>query len=55
MDNRFEKGLFKTTAEYTLNSDDTVYVLNAGVDEISGRYMCVSGTAVFVRKKTLAL
>ncbi len=49
VENRFEKGLIKTTAEYTLNGDGTVNVLNSGVDEISGRHKHASGTAVFVR------
>lgn len=48
-DNRFEKGLIKTTAEYSLNADGTVNVLNSGVDVISGRLKRASGTAVFVR------
>lgn len=51
VDNRFEKGLIKTTAEYTLNGDGTVNVLNSGVDENSGRYKRASGTAEFVRDK----
>lgn len=50
-DNRFEKGLIKTTADYTLNGDGTVNVLNSGIDEISGRYKRASGTAVFVRNQ----
>jgi len=54
IDNRFEKGLIKTTAEYTLNDDGTVNVLNSGVDEISGRHKRASGTAVFVQDKTQA-
>ena len=51
VDNRFEKGLIKTTAEYTLNGDGSVNVLNSGIDEISGRHKRASGTAVFVRNK----
>ena len=49
VDNRFEKGLIKTTAEYTLNGDGTVNVLNSGVDEVSGRHKRASGTAMFVQ------
>lgn len=51
VDNRFEKGLIKTTAEYTLNGDGTMNVLNSGIDEISVRHKRASGTAVFVRNK----
>ena len=51
VDNRFEKGLIKTTAEYTLNGDGSVNVLNSGIDEISGRHKRASGTAVFVRNE----
>lgn len=51
IENRFEKGLIKTTAEYTLNGDGTVNVLNSGVDALTGRHKRVSGTAVFVREK----
>lgn len=50
VDNRFEKGLIKTTAEYTLNGDGTVNVLNSGVDEVSGRHKRASGTAMFVQE-----
>lgn len=49
VDNRFEKGLINTTAEYTLNGDGTVNVLNSGVDEVSGRHKRASGTAMFVQ------
>lgn len=48
VENRFERGLIKTTAEYTLNEDGTVNVLNRGVDEVSGRHKRASGTAKFV-------
>ncbi len=51
VENRFEKGLIKTTAEYTLNGDDTVNVLNSGLVESTGRHKRASGTAVFVRGK----
>ena len=51
VENRFERGLIKTTAEYTLNGDGTVNVLNSGVDVNSGRHKRASGTAVFVRSQ----
>lgn len=51
VENRFEKGLIKTTAEYTLNGDGTVNVLNSGLAEATGRHKRASGTAVFVRGK----
>lgn len=49
VENRFEKGLIKTTAEYSLNEDGTVNVLNSGLDEISGRHKHASGTAKFIQ------
>ncbi|MBV2144228.1 lipocalin family protein [Falsochrobactrum sp. TDYN1] len=49
LDNRFERGLIKTTAEYTLNDDGSIHVVNSGFDALRGRHKQVSGTAVFVR------
>lgn len=49
VDNRFEKGLINTTAQYALNDDGTVNVLNSGVDKNTGRFKRASGTAKFVR------
>lgn|SRR5690606_3031411 len=49
VDNRFERGLIKTKAEYTLNEDGSINVLNSGFNPSKGRYTHASGTALFVR------
>ncbi|MFC3446345.1 lipocalin family protein [Falsochrobactrum ovis] len=46
VDNRFERGLIKTKAEYTLNEDGSINVLNSGFNPSKGRYTHASGTAL---------
>lgn len=49
LENRFERGLTRTTAEYSLKSDQTVKVVNRGFDPWKGRWTQATGTASFVR------
>lgn len=49
LENRFERGLTRTTAEYSLNPDQTVKVINRGFDPWKGRWTQATGTARFVR------
>ncbi|MBQ0710227.1 MULTISPECIES: lipocalin family protein [unclassified Ochrobactrum] len=49
LENRFERGLTRTTAEYSLNPDQTVKVVNRGFDPWRGRWTQATGTARFVR------
>lgn len=48
IENRFERGLMRTTAEYSLNADGTVRVVNSGFDPWKGRSTSATGTAKFV-------
>lgn len=49
IDNRFEKGLINTTAQYALNDDGSLNVLNSGIDNKTGRFKHASGTAKFMK------
>ena len=42
---RFEKGLSSVSAEYTLNSDGTIRVLNRGFDAQCGEWKSIEGQA----------
>jgi apolipoprotein D and lipocalin family protein len=45
LDHSFERGLSRVTAEYALNEDGTVSVLNRGWDAEAGRWKEARGTA----------
>ena len=45
---RFEKGLSLVTADYSLNADGSVKVVNTGFDERKNRWRSTTGRAVFV-------
>ncbi|MFD1197483.1 lipocalin family protein [Brucella gallinifaecis] len=47
VENRFEKGMSKVTAEYALNGDGTIKVINAGYDPAKGRFRSATGKAKF--------
>ncbi len=44
-DNKFEKNLVDVTAEYTLESEDRISVINRGVNTKNGRYKSTKGKA----------
>ena len=44
---RYEKGLTRVTAEYSLNADGSVRVVNSGFDERSRRWRKSTGKAIF--------
>lgn len=48
LENRFERGLIQTTAEYPLNSGGTVRVVNRGYDPVRQRPKQAVGTAKFI-------
>ena len=48
LDHRFERGLTQVSAEYSLNADGTVKVLNKGLDASSGEWQQAEGVAKFV-------
>lgn len=53
LENRFERGLIQTTAEYALNSNGTVRVVNRGFDPIRQRQKEAIGTAKFIGNQTV--
>lgn len=48
LDNRFERGLSNITAEYSLNNDGTLKVLNSGFNEKKQRWTQAEGKAKFI-------
>lgn len=54
LDNRFEKGLVNVYAEYSLNPDGSIKVINSGVNSKTHNRSYVEGVAKFVEKKNIA-
>ena len=54
IDNRFEKGLTKASANYSLNADGTVKVINRGYDAAKDEWRQVEGTARFLQESNVA-
>jgi len=52
LDHRFERGLTKVTATYSLNADGSVKVLNRGWDAAKGQWKVAEGRAVFIAAAT---
>ena len=52
LDHSFERGLNQITAEYSLNSDGSVKVLNRGYSEQDKMWKEAEGTAYFVQQPT---
>jgi len=48
LDHSFEEGLSKVTAEYTLNDDGSIKVINRGYNAEEGKWEEAEGRAVFV-------
>jgi len=48
LDHRFERGLTQVSAEYSLNADGSVKVLNRGYSEEDGEWQQAEGVAKFV-------
>jgi len=48
IENRFERGMTQTTAQYSQNADGTIKVVNAGFDPVKGRFRSAVGKAKFV-------
>jgi len=48
LDHRFERGLTKVTATYSLREDGSVKVLNRGWDAAKGQWKEAEGRAVFI-------
>lgn len=50
VENRFERGMNQTTAQYALNEDGTIKVVNAGYDPAKGKFRSSTGKAKFAGK-----
>lgn len=55
IDFKFEKGLNNTTAEYSLNNNGTIKVLNKGYYPKEGKWKQATGKAKFVRDENTAM
>ena len=53
IDNSFEKNLTNVTAEYSLNSDGTIKVINKGYDKIKNKEKTIEGKAKIIDKGLL--
>ncbi|KEI34959.1 lipoprotein Blc [Francisella sp. W12-1067] len=53
-DNSFEKGMTHVYAEYSLNPDGTIKIINSGVDPESGKRSYAKGVAKFVEGENIA-
>lgn len=53
LDHSFERGLSKVTAEYSLNDDGTVKVVNKGFSGQKGKWKSAEGKARFVESEDL--
>jgi len=53
-DFKFEKDLKNTTAEYSLNTDGSIHVVNSGYDTIERKQKQAIGKAKFVDEPTIA-
>ncbi|MND76665.1 Outer membrane lipoprotein Blc precursor [compost metagenome] len=50
VENRFERGMNQTTAQYSSNEDGTIKVVNAGYDPAKGKFRSSTGKAKFAGK-----
>jgi len=55
LDFRFERNLDNTTAEYSLNDDGTIKVVNRGFDTVKNEWKQASGKAKLAGDKNLAM
>ena len=54
LDHRFERGLSRVSAMYTLRDDGGVDVLNRGFDKSTGKWQEAKGKAYFIGQPTVA-
>ena len=55
IDFKFERNLNNTTAEYSLNNNGTIKVVNKGYDTTKKEWKSAAGTAKFVRGENVAM
>jgi apolipoprotein D and lipocalin family protein len=53
LDHRFERGLEKISATYSLRNDGGIDVVNQGRDEVSGEWNKVEGKAYFIDRQNV--
>tara|TARA_R110002072_G_scaffold37323_7_gene109314 strand:+ start:199 stop:693 length:495 start_codon:yes stop_codon:yes gene_type:complete len=53
-DLKFERNLSNTTAEYSLNDNGTIKVVNRGYNTVKGKWVQAIGKAKFVGKENIA-
>lgn len=54
LENKFEKGLSNVTAEYSLNSNGSIKVINRGYNDAQGDWQDITGKACFVDQANIA-
>lgn len=55
LDFKFERNLNNTTANYSLNSNGTIRVVNQGFDTLEGKWKQATGKAKFVGDENIAM
>jgi apolipoprotein D and lipocalin family protein len=55
LDFKFERNLNNTTAEYSLNNNSTIKVLNKGYDTTTNKWKSATGIAKFVKDENVAM
>jgi apolipoprotein D and lipocalin family protein len=55
LDFKFERNLINTTAEYSLNENGTIKVLNKGYDTLENKWKTATGKAKFIKDEDVAM
>ena len=55
LDFKFERNLINTTAQYSVNADGTIKVVNRGYDTLTNKWKSATGKAKFVKDENVAM
>ncbi len=55
LDYKFERGLSRVTAEYSLNHDGSIKVVNSGYDAAKRQWQSAEGKAVFAKTRDIGM
>lgn len=55
LDNRFEKNLNQTTAEYSIRNDGKIKVVNSGYDTLKNEWTDIEGKAKFAKTENVGM
>ena len=55
LDFKFERNLINTTAQYSINADGTIKVVNRGYDTLKNKWESATGKAKFVKDENVAM